>query len=236
MWYFTRGSGAVSLVLLTCSFAFGAPTLLSWGSDRMPRLIVQLLHRNLSLLVTVFIFLHVATTVIDGFAPIGWLDAIIPFRAGYRPIWLGLGAVAVDLLLAVILTSLLRVRMGYQRWRQIHLLTYAMWPIALVHALGTGTDTKAPFMWWIDWGCAAVVVAFTAIRLVARPPADPRWRNAAFGVLVATPLLVLVWTIKGPMSPTWGKKAKTVATSTTAVPGAADGAAADASITGSVAP
>ena len=130
---------------------------------------MQLLHRNLSLLVVTFVFLHIASTVVDGFAPIGWLDAMVPFRSGYRPLWLGLGAVAADMLLAIIITSLMRVRMGYQSWRRVHLLSYAMWPISLVHGLGTGSDIHAPWMWWVDGCCTAVVVGCIAVRVRARP-------------------------------------------------------------------
>ena len=164
------------------------------------------MHRNISLLVVVFVLLHVATTVIDGFAPIGWLDAIVPFRSVYRPIWLGLGAVAVDVLLAVIITSLMRVRIGYARWRYVHLLTYAMWPIALVHGLGTGSDTRAPWMWWLDGICAAIVVASVSWRLIACQPAEHRTRVAALGALVGVPLLVAGWLMIGPIKPGWGKK------------------------------
>jgi len=206
LWYFTRGSGALSLVLLTVAFALGTPTLLSWGSERFPRLVIQLLHRNLSLLVVVFLFLHVASTVVDGFAPIGWLDAIVPFGSGYRPVWLGFGAVAVDLLLAVIVTSLLRVRIGYQRWRWVHMLTYAMWPIALVHGLGTGSDTRAPWMWWVDGLCSLVVLAAVIVRLHERPMISQRARNLALGALFVVPLSVAAWTMVGPMKPGWQKK------------------------------
>lgn len=215
IWYATRGSGAVSLGLLTLSFALGTPTLLSWGSKRFPRLVVQLLHRNVSLLVVVFVFIHVATTVIDGFAPIGWLDAVIPFRSGYRPIWLGLGAVALDLLIAVIVTSLLRVRIGYERWRQIHFLAYAMWPIALVHALGTGSDTRSPWMWWLTGICSLVVLASVAARLVARQPNDPRTRTFVFASAVVVPLLVASWMVLGPLKPNWQKKHVTKPPATT---------------------
>jgi len=220
IWYATRGSGAVSLVLLTVSFALGAPTLLSWGSERFPRLVVQLLHRNVSLLVVVFLFIHVATTVLDGFAPIGWADVIIPFRAGYRPIWLGLGAVAVDLLVAIIITSLLRVRIGYARWRQIHLLTYALWPIALVHALGTGSDTRSPWMWWLAGICSIIVLASVGARLVARLPQDPRTRAAAVSTAVVLPVLVAAWMVIGPLKPTWGKKHVTKTPAATVDPAA----------------
>ena len=223
MWYFTRGTGAVSLLLLTLAFVTGTPTLLSWGAERMPRLVVQLTHRNVSLLVLAFIALHVATTVIDGFAPIGWIDAIIPFRAGYRPIWLGLGAVAVDLLLAIVLTSMLRLHIGYATWRKVHLLTYVMWPIALVHALGTGSDTRSRWMWALDAVCTASVLASVAWRLKARPPIDDRARIASITALALVPVLVIGWMIAGPLKPGWGKVHHTstpaATPQTTAVPG-----------------
>jgi predicted ferric reductase len=217
LWYFTRASGAVSLVLLTVAFALGTPTLLSWGTRRMPRLVIQLLHRNVSLLVVVFVFLHVASTVIDGYAPIGWVDAIVPFRSGYRPIWVGLGAVAFDLVLAVIITSLLRVRIGYARWRWVHMLTYALWPIAFVHGLGTGSDTRSSWMWWVDGLCAVVVIASVAIRLHERAPLDIRLRRAVIVALVAVPLVIGAWTLSGPMKADWQKKKPSQGVSTTAV-------------------
>lgn len=211
LWYFTRGSGALSLILLTAVFALGTPTLLSWGHRHMPRAVVLLLHRNLSLLVCVFLFLHIASTVVDGFAPIGWLDAILPFRSGYRPIWLGLGAVAVDLLLAVIITSLLRVRLGYDAWRRVHMLSYAMWPIAMLHGLGTGSDTRAPWMWWVDGGCAVIVLAAVGFRVRVWQPHDPRLRTLAVGALVVIPIVVVGWVMIGPLKPNWSKRATPVA-------------------------
>jgi len=193
-------------VLLTLAFALGTPTLLSWGTERAPRLVIQLLHRNVSLLVAVFVFLHVASTVVDGYAPIGWIDAIVPFRSGYRPIWVGLGAVAFDLLLAVIITSLLRVRIGYSSWRWVHMLTYAMLPIALVHGLGTGSDTRSTWMWWVDGVCTFVVLASVAIRLHERAPIDFRLRRLALFAVITVPLLIAVWTLLGPMKANWQKK------------------------------
>ena len=206
LWYFTRSSGALSLILLTIAFALGTPTLLSWGNERVPRLVLQLLHRNISLLVVVFVFLHVASTVVDGYAPIGWLDAIIPFRSGYRPIWVGFGTTAVLLLLAIIITSLLRVRIGYARWRWVHMLSYALWPIALVHGLGTGSDTRSAWMMWIVGVCTAVVLACVVIRVHGRAPRNARSRNWVIAALVLVPVLIAAWTVLGPMKPDWGKK------------------------------
>ena len=113
-----------------------------WRSERWPRFLVAGLHRNLTLLAIAFVVVHVVTTVADGYAPIRLVDAVVPFVSAYRPIWLGLGAVAFDLLLALIVTSLLRARVGLRLWRAVHWLAYAAWPLALVHGLGTGSDSR----------------------------------------------------------------------------------------------
>jgi len=108
---------------------------------------------------------HIATTVLDGYVPVGWLDAVIPFRSSYRTVWLGLGAVAFDLLLAVLITSLLRARIGYRSWRAIHWLAYACWPIALAHGAGTGTDLWRSWMLITDGACVIAVLAAIAVRI-----------------------------------------------------------------------
>ena len=117
LWFATRGFGVVSLLLLTLIVVLGVAGVTRWRSTRWPRFVVAGLHRNLTLLALVFIALHVITTVADGYAPISFLNAVIPFTSPYRPVWLGLGAVALDLLLALTITSLLRARIGYRRWR-----------------------------------------------------------------------------------------------------------------------
>src|ERR1700682_3020638 len=132
-WYLTRSTGAVSLLLFTLAMALGVAGHRRWSTPRCPRFVVDSLHRNVSLLAMVFLVVHIVTSVLDSFAPISLLDAFIPFTGSYRPLWLGLGALSFDLLLAVTITSLLRQRMGYASWRAIHWLTYASWPIALLH-------------------------------------------------------------------------------------------------------
>ena len=112
-------------------------------------------------------------TVADGYTPIGLQDAVVPFISPYRPIWLGLGAIAFDLLLALVATSLLRERIGYRIWRYVHWLAYASWPVALVHALGTGSDARLGWMRWTGVACVAVV-AFAVMARAALTPDAPR--------------------------------------------------------------
>jgi methionine sulfoxide reductase heme-binding subunit len=170
-WYLTRGSGAVALILLTVALVLGIPVVRSANSTYAPRLVVQLLHRNASLLAIVFVALHVVTTVADSFVSIRLVDAVVPFAASYQPLWLGLGAIASDLLLAVTVTSLVRTRLSYRTWRGVHLSAYACWPLALLHGLGTGSDTGFTWMRVIDVACAAAVLVAVGWRLWAPPPA-----------------------------------------------------------------
>jgi sulfoxide reductase heme-binding subunit YedZ len=164
-WYLTRGTGAITLILLTLSVALGIANVRGVRTAAVPRFVFGAVHRSVSLLAVAFLFVHVATTLLDGFVPIHVIDAIVPFGAAYRPFWLGLGAVSSDLVIAVVLTSLLRRRLGYGAWRATHWLAYASWPVAVLHAVGTGSDAGATWMLVIIIACATVVTVAVITRL-----------------------------------------------------------------------
>ncbi|TML36969.1 MAG: ferric reductase, partial [Actinobacteria bacterium] len=157
LWYITRASGVVSLLLLTAGLVLGILGTVRWRSDRWPRFAVVSIHRNLTLFAIAFVALHVVTTIADGYAPVGFKDAVIPFVSKYRPLWLGFGAVAFDLLLALVVTSLLRARIGFRAWRAVHWLAYASWPFALVHGLGNGSDARFGWLVIVTILCAGSV-------------------------------------------------------------------------------
>src|ERR1700685_1804264 len=95
-WYLTRSTGAVALALLTLSVALGVAGVSRFSSPRWPRFVVDSLHRNVSLLALAFLIVHILTAVLDSFAPISLIDAVVPFAGSYRPFWLGLGAISFD--------------------------------------------------------------------------------------------------------------------------------------------
>ena len=206
-WFVARGSGAVCLVLLTISLVLGIPTLLSWGVPRLPRLVVQLLHRNVSLLILVFLAVHVMSSVFDSFVDIRLVDAVVPFGGRYRPIWLGLGAIATDVLLALIVSSLLRRHISFRAWKLVHWSAYACWPIAVVHGLGTGSDSRFGWMLALDAACTAAVIVAVAWRLAVRPHRELRWRVTAAASVVVVPALIGAFLVLGPMKPDWGRSA-----------------------------
>jgi hypothetical protein len=211
-WYLTRGLGVAALLLLTASVALGVLTTVRWRSTRWPRFATAALHRNLTLLAICFVAAHVVTTIVDGYTTIGLKDAVIPFLSSYRPIWLGLGAVAFDLLLALVVTSLLRARIGYRLWRYVHWLAYASWPVALVHALGTGSDARLGWMQLVGAGSIAVVALAALARFALRPDLPQPARLTGALAAVVAPLLILGWYEWGPAQLGWAKRAGTPAT------------------------
>ncbi|HXY71688.1 MAG TPA: ferric reductase-like transmembrane domain-containing protein [Actinomycetota bacterium] len=211
LWYLTRGTGVVALLLLTSVVVLGIVNSLRWSSDAWPRFVLQRLHRNLSLLAVVFICVHVASSVIDAFAPLRWIDAVLPFAARYRPLWLGLGTVAFDLILALVATSLLRARIGHRSWRAVHWLAYACWPVALLHGLGTGSDAKQTWMLALDVLTLLAVLGATWWRLGAGQPAWTSARRSALAATLLVPLGISIWAVAGPLHSGWARTAGTPA-------------------------
>lgn len=209
-WYLTRATGAVALLLLTIALALGVADVGRLHTVGWPRFVVDALHRNASLLAVVFLALHVLTAVLDGFVSISPLAAVVPFASDYRPLWLGLGAVACDLLLAVIVTSVLRQRIGHAAWRVAHWLAYACWPVALLHSLGTGSDVKSAWMLALVAFCLALVAAAVLVRVLTGLQRDAaRGRFAALGGLAAFLVGLLLWLPGGPLGAEWARRAGT---------------------------
>jgi sulfoxide reductase heme-binding subunit YedZ len=211
LWFVTRATGAVSLLLLTVAVVVGVAHVGRIRIGDMPRFVVDSVHRSASLLAVCFIVVHVLTSVLDGFAPITPLDAVVPLTSAYRPLWLGLGAVAFDLVIAVTVTSLLRRRLGYSAWRATHWVAYASWPVALVHGLGTGTDTRTGWMLALSAACMAVVLAAVVLRVSAGWPRHRAVRLSTLGTAALVPIGLLVWMPTGPLATGWAKRAGTPA-------------------------
>ncbi|WP_250033128.1 ferric reductase-like transmembrane domain-containing protein [Paractinoplanes maris] len=165
LWYFARGSGVISLVLLTVVVALGIGARSGRTAFGLPRFAVNLLHRNAALLAVVFLVGHVVGLLFDPYAQLRVFDLVVPFAGNYRPVWQGFGTLAFDLVIAIVVTSLLRHRLGARTWRAVHWLAYLCWPIALLHGLGTGTDNGTAWLWSIAALCAATVLAAVAWRL-----------------------------------------------------------------------
>ena len=171
LWYFGRGAGVSALLLLTLAMVLGRVVAQGRALPGLPRFSVVAIHRAVSLLATAFLVLHVGSLLFDPFAQLRLFDLVVPFAGRFRPLWQGLGTVALDLTVLLIVTSLLRHRIGQRTWRAVHWVAYATWPVAVLHAVGNGTNGTSPWMIAIVALCVASVVG---ALLVPRPAVDRR--------------------------------------------------------------
>lgn len=167
LWFATRGSGIVSMILFTAVACLGLLAVARTQATRWPRFLTVELHRNLALLSVAFLALHIVTAVLDPFTSLGIAAAIVPLASSYRPVAVALGVISVDLTLAVIVTSLLRERIGPRVWRAIHWASYASWPLAVVHTITAGSDAFAIWMLGVTGLCVVAVGACAAWRWTA---------------------------------------------------------------------
>lgn len=168
MWAFGRVSGFISLVLFTATVLLGILNRSGRPLIVLPRFTVALLHRNFALLSLVFLGLHVGSLLLDSYAKLNLVDLFVPFLGSYRPFWQGLGTVSLDLVIAIVLTGLLRHRVGQRTFKAVHWLSYAMWPIALAHAIGNGTDGTSKWVLLLAAAAVAAVGGAVFWRLSAR--------------------------------------------------------------------
>jgi sulfoxide reductase heme-binding subunit YedZ len=177
LWFTGRGSGVVALVLLTIVMILGIVGRSGRPLPGLPRFAVADVHRNASLLALATVLVHLTVLFLDPIAQLRLRDIVIPFAYVYRPLWVGFGVLSMELLAVLVVTSLLRHRIGPRGWRLVHWLSYAMWPIAWLHGWFSGTDGGTSWFRLIAIACAVATVAAAAWRLtprfieMARPPA-----------------------------------------------------------------
>jgi predicted ferric reductase len=156
LWYTTRATGIVALVLFTATMVMGVATTNRAKARWWPGFAQQEMHRRISLTAVVFLGIHVLTSVLDTYVSIGWASVLVPFTSSYSRFWVAMGTVSLDLMLAVLVSSLLRARMRPGIWRGVHWVAYLSWPIALAHTFGVGSDSGEP---WLVALCVVCVLS-----------------------------------------------------------------------------
>jgi sulfoxide reductase heme-binding subunit YedZ len=181
LWYASRATGVVALLLLSAVMILGMLVSRSGRLPGLPRFGASTLHRNLALLSVAFVAVHVITAIADPYVTIGIAAAIIPFTSRYETWWLGLGAVSIDVIIALIVTSLARARIGRRTWRAVHWLAYLSWPVAFAHSLGSSPDLRRGGLVYLAIGCALAVGAALAWRIATSAGGRPALGSASPG-------------------------------------------------------
>jgi predicted ferric reductase len=179
LWYLSRSTGLVSFVLLSAVMVMGVMLSRRGKVPGLPRFAGVGLHRNASLFAIMLLAIHIVTAVADPYVSIGWTAVILPFTSRYEPFWLGLGALAIDMTVALVITSLVRFRIGIKAWRRIHWIAYAAWPVAAIHGIGAATDLQSGVLLAVVLATIAGVSTTVAWRVGAGAMPKPRAARAA---------------------------------------------------------
>jgi sulfoxide reductase heme-binding subunit YedZ len=207
LWFVDRSSGEVTFLLLTVVVIFGIVRAALPGTSPF---LVEGAHINLALLTIAFAGLHVLAALLDPFARLGPIDAVVPFVSAYRGTWLGLGVISGYLYAVAVLSSWPGRRLGRPVWLWLHRANYAAWVLALVHSLGTGSDVRNNVFTLLNVAAVAVVLAiFLGIRVAEGwPRLPPLWAGVALAA-VLTVLLLAIWAANGPLQAGWARSAGT---------------------------
>ncbi|HEX4127189.1 MAG TPA: ferric reductase-like transmembrane domain-containing protein [Acidimicrobiales bacterium] len=184
LWYATRASGLMAMILLTVTMVLGITTTTRARARNWPGFAQQEMHRRLSMLAVVFLAIHVVTSVLDTYVSISWSAILIPFTSSYGRLWVGVGTISLDLLLAVFVSSLLRSRMRPGTWRAVHWVAYLSWPVALAHTFGMGSDARESWVVVLGAACVAAVAGALVwrLRVLARQSSARTARASVAGV------------------------------------------------------
>jgi len=190
-WYAARAGGIVAYVLLSAVVVVGLSLSSKRNVKRWPRFAVEDVHRFGGLLTGTFIAIHVAAIAIDAYLPFSLVSIVVPFVSTYRPLWVGVGIVATELLLAIAVTNRMRGQIPHRTWRRVHYLTFAVWVGATVHAVGSGTDRRTPWLLLIEIVAVGAVSGLTVWRVLHARGARPQIASLS-GAITAAVLAVAV--------------------------------------------
>jgi predicted ferric reductase len=169
LWYVTRATGLVALVLFTVVVCLGTFVSNRVGGNTVGRFELNELHRSVSMVAMAFLVLHIVTTIIDSYVPTGWLSAVVPMTSAYKRLDVAIGAVAFDLILAVWASSLMKSRIANSSWRFVHWFSWLAFVAAIVHSFLIGTDARSGIGLSVVATCAVAVVVTALWRYVKRP-------------------------------------------------------------------
>jgi len=207
LWFVDRSAGEITLLLMSVVVILGIVRAALPAS--MP-MVMEGLHINVAFLTIAIGVVHLLGAILDPFARLGLVDALVPFVSAYRGVWLGLGVISGYLYVVALLTSWPQRRIPRVYWLWLHRVMYAGWGVALVHSLGTGSDVRNEVFLLLNIAAvAAVLVAFVAFRVTEGWRASPRLWGAVAAAAILLVLGMAVWAAAGPMQPGWARSSGT---------------------------
>lgn len=180
-WYVARSGGIVAWSLLTASVMLGLGLSTAVAGRKVPKPWLLGLHRYLGLLAIVMTGFHLGGLVADSWVEFSVVDLLIPFASQWKPGAVAWGIVAMWLLLAVEITSLLRRRIPKSLWRWVHLSSLPLFAMATAHTFAAGSDATHAALRWSAIVTVNVVAFLVVLRICVRGAAKraPTRRSGA---------------------------------------------------------
>jgi methionine sulfoxide reductase heme-binding subunit len=167
-WILARASGLTAYALVTASLLAGI-VLKSRPFRSLKPAAVTDTHRFLALLGLGAIALHGLTLLFDRTVHLTAAALLLPGASPYRPLPVGIGVLAAELMLVVYVSFALRRRIGTRNWRRLHWATYAIFAATTVHGLAAGTDSGQPWALAVYLAAVGAVAGAAAWRALAVP-------------------------------------------------------------------
>lgn len=179
-WHIARSSGIVGWALVSASVLWGlALSTKAFGRRPRPSWLLDL-HRFLAGTAVIFVGIHVTAILLDQYTDFGPVNVLVPLTGSWHPLAVAWGVVAMYLLVAVEITSLLMRRIKKRVWRRFHYLSFPLFVFSTIHLLVAGTDANSHAMRWATALVVLAVASLVWIRTSEPPDASPvRRRNEA---------------------------------------------------------
>lgn len=144
-WYMIRVTGTIAYLLLYLTVIIG---LWSQVQKKRKKKISRALslHEKLADWALILVFGHLGFLFIDSYIGFKWTELLIPFDSSYKPIPMALGTISLYFLIITTITSKLRKKIGYLRWRKLHALNPILYVMVTIHGLFIGTDFKGSIL------------------------------------------------------------------------------------------
>lgn len=164
-WFITRSAGMIAYLLFWLSTAWGLAIPSKIADKFLHGSYTFEFHQFISLLSLGFLGLHIFVLTADKYLPYNLAQILIPFMSPYRPLWVGIGVIALYLTVLVTVTFYMRSRIGMKAFRYIHYSSLLGYVAALAHSVFAGTDSVLPIAQFMYASTFLVIVFLTVYWL-----------------------------------------------------------------------
>jgi hypothetical protein len=173
-WFAARAGGIVAYLLLWFATFWGIMVSSKMLKGRVEASLIYGLHEFFPLLAILFAAIHAVVLLGDSYIDFRVSHLFLPFTSPYKPLWTGLGTVALYLTLALVTSFYVRSWIGRKVWRALHYTSFLAFGLALLHGLMAGTDSKVPGMQWMYIATGASILFATYYRVLSVQPKPVR--------------------------------------------------------------